>query len=880
MKPILKKHNFIVTAVLIVITFGFYFPIWFLRRSKEFNSLVDTKIPKSELYLLLGLCVYPVAVALLEFFVGFSFFFDIFDGMAALIPVVLLVAPIYIIVLTFRIRDILYEYVELKLGRKNYKIYGLFSIFLTIIYLDYKMNQIYKIHNKCNTMEEDNKARNGEYTPNFLINEEVPKQENMEHPEEEKLTVKDLFTETYTKLLKVRALFVFFSFLIAGMGEILFLGETKGLGFFIFTIIYIVGFASIAKITKQLRNYWAFGLAIPMFSFALASFLYSNAFVNNWVLYFVYILYILYPLFLTLQNPNNYRFSLSQIPIFNNLLLPFQKVSFILNDLKTIGSVDMDEGKKNKLMKVGMGIMISVPILIIFGLLFYYADAVFAEWTKKVVEYLDIDIHWEDLGKIVRIFIIGMVMSALYYVFLSKNHILGNKNDKVFRLDDIIVSIVLGFVNLLFAVFVFIQFTYLFGKKEFVMANDMVFAEYARSGFFQLVWVIILATIMLLVIYRSAVFHKAKQIVGWLQVGLIAQILVIGMSAVRRMNVYQDAYGYTVLRLYVEWFIYFACIILLLAMVSIIIKWKFRYFLYSSICAGFIAISVVSLMNIHYYVAKENVSRFVNNDASLDIAYLDMLGFDAVPAMEVLFHQENFKKLSVQNKVDIANLFDKAYAYFNNKTSTGVGYKYYSHKALRIVYGYDTKDFRAQLDQAKDTLKDFEKNRTEVLMDSNGDGCIYPSVTKNYKDKSVTCTLKKIGDTVYVIASVNANRESIYIDSKKEEKPNLTVNYDIYRKQLNAEVIDYALVKQYTFEYNLLDATKQRIEDFNTKYETSNKREGVEYLTISPTNNFIMLRDGSIIEVDDIYKTIIQYEIEIENNFFLKKKLLTQNINP
>ena len=343
-----------------------------------------------------------------------------------------------------------------------------------------------------------------------IVEKKIDKIEKIEEVKQKKKTIGDIFTEKYSKLLKVRGLFILFSFFIASAGEILFLGDTLGLGFALFTIIYVAGFALIAKITKQLRNYWAFGFAIPLVAFGLSNFLYSNALVMGWTAIFAYILMILYPLFLTLKNPNKYRFSLTQIPLVKNPFLPFEKIKYISKDLTSFTSLKLTSEQRNLFIRISIALLISVPILTVFGLLFYYADSVFAVWAKQVFDYIHLDISWGDISKLLRIFIIAIGINALFYVFLSKNHLLGNKNEKVFRIDDIIVGIVLGLVNMLFAIFVFIQFTYLFGTRDYVMTNNMVFADYARSGFFQLAWVMVLATLMLMVIYRSAVFHKAK----------------------------------------------------------------------------------------------------------------------------------------------------------------------------------------------------------------------------------------------------------------------------------------------------------------------------------------------------------------------------------
>ncbi|HUM71224.1 MAG TPA: DUF4173 domain-containing protein, partial [Chloroflexota bacterium] len=53
-------------------------------------------------------------------------------------------------------------------------------------------------------------------------------------------------------------------------------------------------------------------------------------------------------------------------------------------------------------------------------------------------------------------------------------------------------------VNLLFLVFVVIQFTYLFGGVAYLQVDNFSYAEYARRGFFELLLVVILSASLIL----------------------------------------------------------------------------------------------------------------------------------------------------------------------------------------------------------------------------------------------------------------------------------------------------------------------------------------------------------------------------------------------
>ncbi len=136
---------------------------------------------------------------------------------------------------------------------------------------------------------------------------------------------------------------------------------------------------------------------------------------------------------------------------------------------------------------------------------------------------------------------------------------------------------------------------------------------------------------MIIVMYRSAVHHGYPKVLQALKTLFIALVLVIAYSALHRMDLYQDAYGYTVLRLYVEWTIYFAMAMLLFAGASILSKLQFRTFFYTVLIAGVAALTLVTSVNVDRMIARENVARIAEGKA-LDMGYLlHELSVDVLP---------------------------------------------------------------------------------------------------------------------------------------------------------------------------------------------------------------------------------------------------------
>jgi len=424
--------------------------------------------------------------------------------------------------------------------------------------------------------------------------------------------------------------YIGFAAVIALLSNIFFWDVALGLGFFLFVLLYVVGFVSLAVCTKQLREPRAFALLIPIIILSADVVLYNNALVRIWVPIFVFALLVLFSLLSTLQNPHRYRFSLSKIPLFRDIDVLFRKWGNVFHDLFT-----WKKGADGAVIKkIALGLGLSLPIMFIFGSLLAEADAIFGDIISRSVDlHIDGNIVW----RLFRSGVTTLFLSGFFYVLIQDN-VLGEKKERAIKLDATVVGTILVLVNVLFLFFVAVQFKYLFGSYEYVRANDIVFAEHARSGFFQLAWVVGLAAAMLVFMYRSAVHHGYSLLLQVLKGVFIGLVLVIAYSALHRMGLYQDAYGFTVLRLYVQWTICFAMLLLLFAGGAIVTKLPFRNFFYTTLLLGIGALTVVCSINVDRMIARENIDRHLLQGKKVDVRYLvEELSFDAVPEVDRLF---------------------------------------------------------------------------------------------------------------------------------------------------------------------------------------------------------------------------------------------------
>jgi hypothetical protein len=144
---------------------------------------------------------------------------------------------------------------------------------------------------------------------------------------------------------------------------------------------------------------------------------------------------------------------------------------------------------------VGRGLVISVPLVVVFGALFMSADAVFADLVASVFRF-DFELvathvvlfsifAWLSTGYL-RGFQAGTELTSLRVLW--QDGALFGLTPKRPTLGITEVATALAALDLLFLLFVIVQFRYLFGGDALVQVTpNLTYAEYARRGFFELV---------------------------------------------------------------------------------------------------------------------------------------------------------------------------------------------------------------------------------------------------------------------------------------------------------------------------------------------------------------------------------------------------------
>jgi hypothetical protein len=203
------------------------------------------------------------------------------------------------------------------------------------------------------------------------------------------------------------------------------------------------------------------------------------------------------------------------------------------------------------------------------------------------------------------------------------------------RLSLVEWAIPVALLDTLFLAFVAVQFAVFFGGHDRVLRTaGLTYAEYARSGFWQLLVVTALTFVVTGVIWKVADVRTRRDglLLRVLLGALLCLTFVVLVSAVHRLGLYEDAFGLTRLRLLAETVALWLGGLLLLvgasgAFAAVRARWAPAAVLLTA--AGLL---VFSLANPERRIAERNIDRW-EATGLIDVYYLADLSADAVPAL-------------------------------------------------------------------------------------------------------------------------------------------------------------------------------------------------------------------------------------------------------
>ncbi|GAB3592977.1 hypothetical protein GCM10027446_14480 [Angustibacter peucedani] len=285
--------------------------------------------------------------------------------------------------------------------------------------------------------------------------------------------------------------------------------------------------------------------------------------------------------------------------------------------------------RRDRVLGLLRSVAISAALLLVFGLLFASADTVFASFLPSPdVGLLPVRVV---VGVLVAVACAASAHLALAGAPWSDVDLPAPRPAR--RVEWLLPVLSL---DLMVLAFVGVQVSALLGGHRHVLeAHGLTYAQYTRHGFVQLVAATALTLVVVAVAARRAPRGGAHdRLVAQLALGaLCVGTLGVVASALRRVDLYVEAFGLTRLRLLVV-VSEVALGVVLLLVVAAGVRWRAGWLPRALVQVVGLAALALALVNPDAQVVRHNVAA--QPLADLDLVYLQQLSADAVPAMAAL----------------------------------------------------------------------------------------------------------------------------------------------------------------------------------------------------------------------------------------------------
>lgn len=267
----------------------------------------------------------------------------------------------------------------------------------------------------------------------------------------------------------------------------------------------------------------------------------------------------------------------------------------------------------------------------VFGTIFASANPVFGSWVDQLVPNLTFN---DLVGRaFLACFVFAATLAAAYLALNPADvEVLGGRRPTALanRFEWLVPVLV---VDAVFLAFIAAQARALVGGRDYIEATTgLTYADYVHQGFGQLTLATALTVLVVWIAARRA--GDGREDRRWLHgsLGLLCLLtLLVVASALRGMAVYQEAYGFTTLRLFVDVFEGWLGFVVLAIMVAGVAgrgAWLPRIALVS----GAVALVGLAAINPDAWVAERNLDRW-DATGKLDLRYLQDLSADAAPVI-------------------------------------------------------------------------------------------------------------------------------------------------------------------------------------------------------------------------------------------------------
>lgn len=280
-----------------------------------------------------------------------------------------------------------------------------------------------------------------------------------------------------------------------------------------------------------------------------------------------------------------------------------------------------------------------IPTVIIVLLLSY--DESFTNLLDSIFT-----LSYDDIFNFITDLILGTIAACLLFGSLygterSRDMNDGKPNDfreiNTHLLPRALLCAAVTPVLAVYVLFFISQWSYYVSAFTGVLPGDLTYANYARSGFFQLCWVCgINALLLLLFNILIKKNGKDRDPLKSIYTSVISVFtLVLIATALSKMILYIDSYGLTQKRVYASWLMVLFAVAFIIVLIGQFVR---RIPIASAIAVtAVIFFGLIALPDVDGMIASYNVNAYLSGDLeTVDVQAIYELGASGVPALSEL----------------------------------------------------------------------------------------------------------------------------------------------------------------------------------------------------------------------------------------------------
>lgn len=420
---------------------------------------------------------------------------------------------------------------------------------------------------------------------------------------------------------------------------VLFFGKEIGFSMLLFVVPISYYIVSILERNNKVKNKNSKILLIPIIILSGTYLIYNNSFFNTVNLIVIPILIII--MILNLLTDKLMPKTLLE-KILDIIIEPFAYIGETMSELKNNLSIKFNI-KQNKETNqssnnIFKALCITIPIVIVIVAILASADSVFNNMIFNILNvFTNIFSSIDFSGFIIRLILIICIfiyLSSFFYNITKyeEESVLENDTNESKKIESMTLKMVLTALNIVYLIFCIIQINSLFMQK-----TNINYADYARQGFFQLMIVSIINLIVILIAKKYG--EENNKYINFMEILMIIFTFIIIVSSAVRMYFYEQAYGYTLLRLLVYCVLLTEAILLIPTILYILNKHRNLIKTYFTIIV--VMYIGMNIINFDAIIANRNINRYIET-GKIDLEYLEKeTGTDAISNIIEILEIEN-----------------------------------------------------------------------------------------------------------------------------------------------------------------------------------------------------------------------------------------------